>query len=205
MYSEVVVPGRPSHFTNTVSTGAITVGGTVTLSGVLRNSTDNKPLVGHSVQLQTRVKGTSTWKKVTTVVSSSTGAVRATHKPTRISYYRWVRPASGEWAASTSSSPMSSVKPKLTVKAPTSAKVGSTITVTGVVTPAVTGRTVSLQRYTGGKWKTVGSARIGSGGKVSVKTKLSSVTTYTFRFSLPAATDLSAGTSSSVKVKCVRR
>ncbi len=117
---------------------------------------------------------------------------------------RTVGSALREYAESISQLTESAVRPKLTAKAPTTAKVGTTITVAGVLSPGITGRTVSLQRYVDGKWKTVGSAKVGSGGKLSFRTKLSSVATYTFRLSLPTAKDLDGGTSSSAKVKATR-
>ncbi|MGQ0846146.1 MAG: hypothetical protein ACT4QF_18645 [Sporichthyaceae bacterium] len=205
VYREVVVPGRPSYFSKAFSTGTVAIGAAASIGGgILLGTATRAPLPGRTVELQSRVKGTSTWKKVATVVSGSDGSVRATHRPTRTCFYRFVYRGDGQWAQSVSPVTESSVRPKLTLKAPTSAKVGTTITASGVVSPGVTGRTVSLQRYVDGKWKTVGTAKIGSGGRVSIKTRLSSVATYTFRLSLPAATDLAAGTSAGVKVKVVR-
>lgn len=201
--AKAAVPGRPLHIPVTKATASVAYGGTVTVTGTLLRN-DKTPIPGRPVDLEARRKGSTTWARVATVTSGGDGGLRATHKPTRNTEYRWVHRPNSEWAGYTGPIDLATVRPKLTATAPATARTGATVAVSGTLSPTVAGRTASLQRYLSGTWKTVTTGKIGSTGKVAIKTKVTSAKTYTFRLSVPAATDLAAATSPSIKIKVTR-
>ena len=62
---------------------------TVTVTGTVIRSDSGAVIAGASVRPQVRRRGTSTWTTVATVISSATGRLSYTHKPSWSPDYRW--------------------------------------------------------------------------------------------------------------------
>ncbi len=180
----------------------LTTGGTATVTGLVTALDGRTALGGEKVTLQARPAGGTTWSSAGTVVSGPDGRVARSYKPSRSTEFRWVQGSRAD--ALVSPTVLTAVKPTVSISAPTSVRLGGTVTVSGVVKPAVAGRPVSVQRYVSGAWKTAATGKISATGKVAIKVEPAKTGSYVYRLLLPEATDLAEATSSSRTVKVVR-
>lgn len=174
----------------------VTDGGSVLLNGVL--STGDEPATGRSVALS-YLSGTS-WVHLATTTSGAGGAYAFKVKPTHNTSYRATYAGSTGILAGTSPTSKVMVASKVTVAA-SKAKVrkGSKVVFTGAVAPAQQGQKVSLQRFSGGAWHTVATARLGSTSHYRLTTHATK--TCNWRVSRAADSTNAAGVSPQVRVR----
>lgn len=174
------------------------------MTGRLTGADGAAPVAGEPVVLRYRRVGATAWSTAGTAVSGADGVPRRAVTIGWSAQFQWVHAATAVAGAATSPVVVTTVVPTLTASAPTSVKLGATVTVSGTVKPTVAGRTVSLQRYVSGAWKTVASGKVGSTGKVAIKVKPARTGSYVYRLYLPKATDLAEAKSATRTVKVVR-
>jgi hypothetical protein len=199
----VVAPAPTSVGTElTISGGRrIVFGGTAALSGALKTS-GGVALAGKTVTIQSRVAGgTTTWAKVTTVTTGTTGTYTATVKPTVNREYRTVFAGTSSNQASTSSTAKVLVRPKITRHlSANNIGVGRRVVFSGSVAPAHRGKTIYLQRMKDGKWISLKSAQTSATSTYSIALTTRSHRDFAFRIMLPAHADHAAGYSPKVKL-----
>jgi type VII secretion-associated serine protease mycosin len=178
------------------SSTALTSGGTVTLTGKLVRKDTGAGLAGVPVQLYGRYKGASSDTLIATVTSSTGGALRHTHKPTKGVTYKWVYRGSSTLTGSVSPLRTVTVATRVTgALSRTSLPLGGAVTLSGSVAPSHAGQTVYLQRHVGGSWKNVTSKRLSTSSGYSFSIKPTARGTYTYRVYKPADADHAAGYS----------
>jgi serine protease len=186
------------------STSELTYGGSVTVSGKITRADTGADVAGAAVQLYARQKGSSTWRLLRTVTSTSTGAVSYVYKPSAGNDFQW-RYNSGNTTlmGSASSTVFTGVRTAVTAGlSPTSVPLGGTVAVSGSVSPNHAGQLVYLQRYVGGgTWANVTSAKLSSTSVYSFHPKPTTRATWTYRVVKPADTDHATGVSPSRSVK----
>jgi hypothetical protein len=142
---------------------SLTAGGSATVGGRMVRSGTSTGVPAVPVRIERRKKGATTWALLGTKISSSTGAVSATVKPTASTEYRWRflgQPAAG-LRASTSTTRAILVRPAITRKVnDTTIALRRSFTVSGRVLPRMDGQSIKLQRYYRGGWHTVKSATL---------------------------------------------
>ena len=138
------------------------------------------------------------------MTSTSTGAVSYVYKPTAGNDFQW-RYSSGNTTlmGSGSSTVFTGVRTAVTAGiSRTTAPLGTTLTISGSVSPTHAGQVVYLQRYVGaGKWANVTSAKLSSTSVYSFHPKPTTRATWTYRVVKPADTDHATGVSPSRSVK----
>ena len=138
---------------------------------------------------------------LTTVTSTSAGAVSYTHKPSWSISYRWQYAGSTALFGTTSAAVAVSVRTSVTAAvSATSMKLGKTVTISGTVGPKHTGK-VTLQRLSGTRWVAVTTASLTSSSNYSFKVKPTARGSYSYRVVKPADTDHAEGISTRRAVK----
>lgn len=108
--------------------------------------------------------------------------------------------------AATIAAPAATASTRSTVTAkPTSGyvAVSTAVSVKGAVAPAPTARTVTLQKYSGGKWVNVTSGTTGTKGAYALKVPTTAVSAFTYRVYASAKGTYASAISASFKVTVV--
>lgn len=195
----------------TASTTALPLAtSSVTLTATLRKVNASGPtLSGQSVAIQVWSDEAGDWVDLKRVPTNSAGQVALTFAPKTTQNYRAVYDGVAQYYPSSTSSLMVMVPipTHLSVKASatTLARYGDPVTITGMLRkqsatgPALTGATVAVQAYSGGKWTTVKNLTTSSTGAVSWSTVPRSATSYRLAYS-GSAGRFEARVTSAVKV-----
>ena len=140
----------------------VTYGGSTVISGVLTGTDPAGPIVGSPVQLYIQKRNTTTWTLVGTVAASGAGgAVSFTHAPLWNATYRWQFNGAGSVVGVTGGTVAVNVLPGITsVLSATTVKLGGSVKLTGKVTPAHPGATVTLQWLDGTSWRNMTTAKL---------------------------------------------
>ncbi|GAA3550695.1 S8 family serine peptidase [Kribbella ginsengisoli] len=185
--SSKAVNGVKSSITTTAA--AINYGGTITLKGsVLR--IDNKAYAGLPVQLYGRAKNVAALKLITTLTTSSTGAVSYAIKPTTSSVYTMVFVGNADLMGTRTVDLNVAVAPTVTsVLSPTAITLGKTARFSGVVTPAHAGKLVYLQLYSARTWKNIASVKLTTTGGYAFGIKPTTRGSFAYRVLFTADAD----------------
>lgn len=175
----------------------IAYGKTVTIGGTIKDTTTKKPLSGASVSLYSKPTGSSTYKLVKTVKSSSTGAISvAGVKPAKTTTYQWRYAGTAAHKAANSATDTVTVTRTATITASLKTiNKGKTTKIFGLVSP-VAGGTATIQRKSGARWLSGMHAAIKRQKLPSGRTAIGYVVVYkgtakgkfTFRVSVPSIT-----------------
>jgi serine protease len=168
--------------TMTGTTTAMNFGGSVTLSGIAKRIDNNTPLSGVLVSLMGRNKNSSTWREITRVTTSATGAYSVTYKPSASTVFAWTYKGAGELLGSGTGNWTVDVRPTITANlSPTAIKLGASTTFYGYVRPEHSGTSVYLQRSTGSTWTTITSTKLNTTGNYGFSIKPTARGSYTYR------------------------
>lgn len=157
------------------SSATVTRGRSVKLSVLLRERYgDENPVGGETLAVQFRAATWKTWHTVTTVTSSGSGWKSVSVTPTANGSYRVVH-ADRPGHAGPSTSPAVAVHVRGTVRitavtAHPTRRHATTVKVT--TSPAESGATVRLERWTGSHWRSVATARTSSSGRARLSAEL---------------------------------
>jgi hypothetical protein len=200
--SALTILGTTESVTSNVT--SITSGGSVTVRSRITRGDNGAGLPGVPMQLYGRRVGTSDGVLVATLVTSTTGAVSFTHRPTASVDYWWVYRGSTAFVGSASAMRRVGVRPVVTgTVSRATLRLGGTFTISGAVAPSHAGRTVYVQRYVGsGRWTTVASGALTAASTYAITLRPTWRGTFTYRTYLPAHTDhlASYGPSRVIKV-----
>jgi hypothetical protein len=158
----------------------VTYGSTATVTGTL--ATAAGPLAGRNVDLRVRRAGTSTWGAPVTLTTTSTGALSY---PLRLSATSEVLLSYGGDAGTLpASAPIRTVQVRPVVTAAfakTSVAYGTTVALTGRVSPNLAGRPVRLERYTRYGWQRVTTAYLTATSAYRFTVRPPGRATYSYR------------------------
>jgi hypothetical protein len=186
----LAAPKPPTTVTVAISTAKVTFGKTATISGTTAANT-TVTLRGDAYPFN------NSFGRVTTTTSNAAGAYSFTVKPDTSTHYRTdVKKAQSQVVSL-------AVRWKVTRAVSTKRpKKGSRVLFSGTVSPAHNGGTASIQRRSGGVWKTVKTttlaASTATSSAYSVRVRVRSSGTYRVRVEGDGAHD--AGNSSTVKL-----
>jgi P pilus assembly chaperone PapD len=170
--SAPVTPGPPAATTLTLAASPTSVlyGGTIQLSGRLKQTTTAAGIAGETLILERRPKRTTRWTTLATVTTASDGSLdpNQTATPQANTAYRLRHPATPFYAASTSRSATVRVGVRLTARLNrTSMALGRTATISGQVSPAHHGQPIRLQHKRGRSWRTAKKKTLPASGRYS--------------------------------------
>jgi hypothetical protein len=181
------------------SAAVVRAGSPVTLRGVTTES-GGTPLSKATLTLQAKRFDRSSWKDVgtdTETFDTSQHPARLTKRPLLKTDYRWVFHENQVHDGSTSRAFTVKVRTAVTAKAAdTTVHHGGTITVSGHVTPAKPGKTVTLYRGT----RQVGTGTVNAKGGYTVSTTARSIGVWKLHVTIGASSGNLAGRSGIVKV-----
>jgi hypothetical protein len=170
--SAPVTPGPPAAATLTLAASptSILYGGSVQLSGRLRQANTAEGIAGDPLALERRPKGRSGWTALATVTTASDGSLDPTQAvtPQANTDYRLRHAATPFYGASTSRTVTVLVGVRLTARSNrTSMALGRTATISGQVTPAHRGQPIRLQQKHGRSWHTAQAKTLPASGRYS--------------------------------------
>lgn len=199
--SNLVTPKWVTRLSIARSASLVRYGSSVVVTGRLTKVRDGGGLGGATVTLLRRKAGTTTYAKVASATTSSTGVVRFTHTPGWTVAYRLSFAGNGVAIAKGSVATAVRVRPVVHLRNATTIRVraGYLYTVYGYVAPNHTGRRVYLQRKVNGVWKTSTSMVLGGLSDFKFKQKRARGTYY-LRVYIPAHADHVGAVSSTIKV-----
>lgn len=185
-----------------LSPTTIVYGSSTKFSGKLTQVYTGYGVSGAKVELQRRLRGSSTWTAEATTTTGSGGAFSFTRAPWTNRDYRAVH-VSG---SPSYPGPKSAVRAVLVRQRVSGAfndstvRRGTTVRFAGSVAPTRAGKSVYLQRYSGGSWKTVATRTLTSSSTYSVSVRHNIPGTYTYRVYRPSDTRNAAGYSPTRKL-----
>ena len=164
----LVVPSvkQPLSASADASSSRIIVGGNVTVTGKFMAMATAAPVAGLPVRLQARPKGNRSWNDVATDKTNANGVARFALSPQRNVAYRVFSSTNKTWENTASGQQEVAVAAKLTTKvnsrtvvglSTTSVRERQTTKLVGTVSPNKAGRTIKLQKYRNGSWRTIRS------------------------------------------------
>lgn len=181
---------------STLSPTTLTYGAAATISGTVARVDTGSGSAGWTVRLDQRKKGTTTWQPVTSASTGTGGAFSFGVRPASHRDYRAVY-ASGNSVLLGSTSAVRSVTVRSKVTgafADSSVRRGAAVTFAGAVSPSHAGRTVYLQHYVDGAWRTVRSQALSSTSRFGFGFTAGSATRK-YRAYFPSHADHAAGYS----------
>jgi Mg-chelatase subunit ChlD len=159
-----------------------------TLSGkVLRPSTTVAgaylPVKAAKVSVQYLTAGTTVWRGLRTLTTSTTGAYAIVVRPSFTTTYRVVYAGiTNSLLGNKSANAVLRVSTKVTVKLnKNNVALGTTVTFSGAVAPNKKGQLVTLQAFIGGKWKNVKSVALSATSTYAIAYKTTSRNDYKWR------------------------
>lgn len=178
--------------------------GTVTVRSVLTSG--GTAVSGQPARLQRMIIGSGNWDGIGTLSStSSTGAVSWTITPRRTYVYRVVYRSTPSYAATSSPRVQVSVRPTLSLSAPSVAPILTSFRMAATVRPtSATGPVYLMRRYSGA-WHRVAKAVFVRPGHYTVATSLASTGTAKFRLDRPKHAGLLAAVSAARSIVFVNR
>lgn len=188
--------------TSALSATTVTYGTSVKFSGKAYRVDTGKGVSGWTVTLQNRTKGSTTWRSVSTITTSTYGSYSFTVQPWSSRDYRAVY-LSGNSTYLGTTSPVRPVTVRQRVTGTfndSSVRRGTTVTFAGAVSPSHAGQKIYLQRYTDGRWSTVAGSTLGSTSKFRFSITRWAPGTYYYRAYKPGHTDHAAGYGPSRKL-----
>jgi hypothetical protein len=194
----------------TISKGSkIAYGKTVKIAGTIKDAATHKAVSGATVSLYAKVSGSSAYKKLKSLKSTSAGALSATGlKPTKTTTYQLRYTGTPAHKAANSATNVVTVARTATVKASVkSIKKGKSAKIYGVVAPVAGGK-ATIEKKSGKKWVTVGHATIKKEKLPNGKKAIGYVVSYkgtakgkfTFRVSVASVSGYAAVVTTTVTV-----
>jgi hypothetical protein len=183
-----------------LSATAINLGQAVSIKGTM--TSNGAPLAGQQVELWKKAWNQSTFTKLTTVTTSSTGAFSSTQKPIGRTTYQWRLPTGSLYSAPAVTAGTVAVRATMTIHVQdTTVTRSQTIYVWGLTQTKLAGTTVPLMRT--GSTTALATARVQSDGTYALTKRITTAGSYTLYVADPgsAASGLSAGRSAGVGVK----
>jgi len=175
-------------------------GTTVRAAGVL--SASGKALAGRTVGLFAQRVGTTTWSRVASATTSSTGSFAFSAKPTANLRYRVGYAGAGVTGGSYSPTRSVTVAPVTSISASrTWLYLRGSVTLYSAVSPNHAGRKVALQRWSGTRWVTLTWRTLSSTSRVSATTRPSVRGYNSYRWYLPAHSDHGSSVSKTLRVR----
>jgi hypothetical protein len=182
----------------------ITYGSSAKISGKAVREDTGAGLYNHTVKLQARKNGTTTWSTLAYAKTTSGGAYSFTRKPTSNYDFRVVYSSgNGSYLGSMSAERTVLVRTKVTAAfSDSTIRVGQVVRYAGSVSPKHSWQTVYVQYYIDGQWITDPefSAKLNSESKYALYMEAYETGTYRFRTYKPADSDHAAGYSPTQKV-----
>jgi hypothetical protein len=173
---------------STASPTTVTYPAATTLTGRLMAGTT--PLAGRALALYTRPRGTTTWRYLRTVPTSTTGYATASTVPLAHTDFQWRFAGDANYTAAVGL--VRSVSARIRLKSRlsrTSMPRGYTAKLYGSIGPAHRGHTVYLQRYYSGAWRTVASFKLGTSTSFTAYLKIGVRGTYFYRYYVKSHAD----------------
>ena len=172
---------------------SITYGDSARIAG--RLTSDGDPVGCEDVRVQKRRAGTRTWTAVRTLQTDARGRISHVAKPPASTYFR-LRYAGGAYAAAKSGNSLVGVATRVSGNlSDSTVNRNSRVTLSGKVSPLHAGRTVTLQRYRDGRWRSVKSDALNAKSRYSFRLGTSTRGRYRYRVVMPAHTDHLRGCS----------
>jgi parallel beta-helix repeat protein len=175
-------PQPATALTVSVSSPVVTAGTAVTVSGALTDPNTGGPVAGQYVDVYARPAGSTadyTW--LTSVVTDPAGHLAASPSPTANTEYTLRFFANAGLPSAASGVATVNVAPKV-VDTTSKARMllGQTSTLSGTVSPNLSGAAVTLQQLVGATWTAVAGSTVSAASTVSfaVKPTTSGVTSY---------------------------
>jgi hypothetical protein len=201
----VKAPGYPSVLTGSAASATkVGTGKTVTLQAVLRDGRDQQVLANRPVALQTRTRGTTTWRTVATAQTTASGAVSAAVAIPYSTEARWVFAGAGQFEPTTGRTVTVNALPTLTLCCSTTIKLGKSYTFTDSISAKKSGLVLTLQRKSGTTWKTAATCKTSSSGTCKITVKPTKTGTYSYRLYRAGDSLLLGATSSTRTLKVVK-
>jgi hypothetical protein len=184
------------------STSASTV--TYPTNATLRTRlvTGTTGIVGQSVSLWMRKRGTTAWSHVRNVPTLTGGYASTLHSPLWHADYQWRYAGDPAYTASNGAVVGQNSRARATsVFDRTTMVRGSTAKLSGTIRPARKGATAYIQHWTGVTWTNVGTIVMGSSEAYSVSLRLGSPGSYQLRVYLPTNVDRYGAVSTKAVLK----
>lgn len=196
----------PAALTTTPSAATLSVASTVTYGSAVRASgvlsVSGTALTGRTVGLFAQRAGTTTWSKVASTTTSSTGTFAFSATPTMNMRYRVGYAGTGTTGGSYSPIRAVTVAPVTSVRASrTALYLGGSVALSTTVSPNHAGRLVALQRWSGTRWITLTSPTLKSTSTASATIRPSVRGYNSYRWYLPAHSDHGGSVSATLKVR----
>jgi hypothetical protein len=174
---------------------AITYGSTTTITGTLKNIAGTA-LPGRTVTILAKAYGATSYTTIAALTTTATGTFSKNVKPLKNTAYYARYDGGTSRMGDLSTIRTITVKQKLTITASdTTPAAGQSITFTGLVSPNAAGRTLYLQRYTAGAWKTIKSTTITTTSRYTLALTITTTTNYKYRTYTGPRPGLTTGTS----------
>ncbi|MGQ0844183.1 MAG: hypothetical protein ACT4QF_08605 [Sporichthyaceae bacterium] len=179
-----------------VNTGKVAYGDTVTLEGTFAKG------AYQYVDIAARVPGTDTWYLVETVSTNANGYFYAYHAPARTyDYYAFFNGEGTQLGSASAAVRVTVAKDVVAWGEKTSGRLGSTFKIGAGVNPVATGKTITLERYSDGKWRKVASAKTLGTKATYFGVKPSTRGTHSYRVVAASGSGLAAGKSVTIKIR----
>lgn len=188
-------PAPPSSLSLYASASSLRYGERLALQGRMTSSGDVVPY--ESVYVQRRRLGTTKWRRIATERTDANGRIAHTSTPSFGAYYR-LRYVDDTYQNSTSSA--SRVRVAVRVSATLSSSSvsrGGVAKISGAVRPNHPGKTVYLQRYRDGAWRSIKSKSLDADSRYVFSLSTSSRGKFRYRVVRPGDTDHLKGFSPS--------
>jgi hypothetical protein len=142
-----------------VNEGSTYYGDLFTVKGLLTLK-DLTPIAGLAVSLEIKRSNESAWTKITDLVTAADGTVSTPMTLGSTAAIRFTTVGTWERAESVSSEQKITVKSKLQIDRPVSARKTMPITIKAQLLPRLVGKSAFLQKNVNGKWQNIGTASI---------------------------------------------
>ena len=142
-----------------VNEGSTYYGDLFTVKGLLTLK-DLTPIAGLTVSLEIKRSNESAWTKITDLVTAADGTVSTPMTLGSTAAIRFTTVGTWERAESVSSEQKITVKSKLQIDRPVSARKTMPITIKAQLLPRLVGKSAFLQKNVNGKWQNIGTASI---------------------------------------------
>jgi Tol biopolymer transport system component len=194
--TKTLTTARRSSFVASTSPARITFGGAATIRGLLTDRATGAVQSGKAAVLYARPTGSTTWTRVLSATTDSLGTVQVTRTPGRTTAYHWRFAGDSGHGPARSTAVTVEVRTKVTAAfKDATVPVGTAAYLVGSVAPGHAGKTVYLQRYYGGAWHSLKSARLSSTSRYSFSVRPSRAGKFRYRVVKPADTDHLRGIS----------
>lgn len=183
-----------TKLTLAASPSTLSHGAETTLSGKLTTATGS-PVAGKAVQVYVRKRGVSSYALLSTRTTGADGTYSGTHAPTTSVDYAVRFREDGSYTASGSEA-LVDVAPTVTAAfSASNVRLGTSVSLSGVVTPAHPGQQVTRQQLVNGTWTTLATTTLSPSGTYTFTVKPTSRGTKTYRVVKSADGDHLTGTS----------